>query len=194
MPDFSGLLDGLPALLERVSTFLQFFALVCGALFAAFWVALIVWTIKDIRARSRDIFSQILAVLLVALFPLIGLALYLLMRPKDTLAEAYDRALEEEALLQSLEERLTCPKCHHRVEKEFLLCPVCYTPLKKPCVDCGRLLSLEWDVCPYCGHMSEVTRPAPPRREALEEPPLPVMDGPADREREDVKDSDLTGF
>lgn len=162
MPDISGLLDGLGPLLERASNILQLFALLSGALFGAFWVALIVWTIKDIRARSRDIFSLILSVLLVGLFPLIGLGLYLLMRPKDTLAEAYDRALEEEALLQSLEERLSCPKCHNRVEKEFLLCPVCYTPLKKPCVECGHLLSLEWDVCPYCGHMSDISHAAPP--------------------------------
>lgn len=182
MPQFN--ID-FQAIFERISSLLYVASLVFGAVFAAFWVALIVWTIRDIRARSRDVLAQLLAVLLVALFPLIGLALYLLMRPKDTLAEAYDRALEEEALLQSLEERATCPKCHNRVEKDFLLCPVCYTPLKKPCIECGKLLSLEWDVCPYCGHMAEtapmpapapavqpvapspapVTAPTPPRRE-----------------------------
>ena len=173
MPQFN--ID-FQAIFERISSLLYVASLVFGAVFAAFWVALIVWTIRDIRARSRDVLAQLLAVLLVALFPLIGLALYLLMRPKDTLAEAYDRALEEEALLQSLEERATCPKCHNRVEKEFLLCPVCYTALKKPCVECGKLLALEWEVCPYCGHMAEQA-PLPgsaPTAQPVAPPPIPV--------------------
>jgi endonuclease YncB( thermonuclease family) len=37
-----------------------------GAMTAAFWLALIIWTFRDVRARSRDIFAQILAALLVA--------------------------------------------------------------------------------------------------------------------------------
>ena len=102
--------------------------------------------------------------------------LYLLMRPKDTLAEAYDRALEEEALLQSLEDRANCPKCHTRVEKDFILCPVCYTGLKKPCVECGRLLALEWDVCPYCGHASQPA-PAQPTQPVAAPAPVPVTVG-----------------
>lgn len=166
MPQFNIDFQGI---FERASAFLYVLSLVMGAVLAAFWVALIVWTIRDIRARSRDIFAQLLAVLLVALFPLIGLLLYLLMRPKETVAEAYDRALEEEALLQSLEERATCPKCHSKVEKDFILCPVCYQSLKKPCQECGRLLALEWEVCPYCGRMSE--QPPPP--------PLPPAAAPA---------------
>lgn len=169
MPQFNFNFD-FQGIFERISSMLYVAALVFGAVFAAFWVALIVWTIRDIRSRSRDILAQLLAVLLVALFPLIGLALYLLMRPKETVAESYDRALEEEALLQSLEERATCPKCHSRVEKDYLLCPTCYTPLKRPCVECERLLALEWDVCPFCGHMSEGA-PAPRVGSVVETPP-----------------------
>lgn len=153
MPQFDFDFQGI---FERISSFLQIAALVLGALFAAFWAAMVVWTFRDIRSRSRDVFAQVLSVLLVALIPVVGLLLYLLMRPKDTLAEAYDRALEEEALLQTLEDRTNCPKCHSRVEKDFILCPTCYTSLKKPCGECGRLLALEWDVCPYCGHASQL--------------------------------------
>ncbi len=174
MPDIQSILDGLQPLIERAKALMELAALFLGAIFAAFWVAMIVWTFRDIRARSRDLLAQVLAILLVALFPLVGLFLYLLMRPKDTLAESYDRALEEEALLQSLEERLSCPKCHNRVEKEFLLCPVCYQPLKKPCAECGKLLNLEWDVCPYCGHMSERAQPVRPEPVLQAPPPLPV--------------------
>ena len=65
-----------------------------GAVMAAFWLTLIIWTFRDMRARSRDVFAQILAALLVAIMFLPGLVIYMLLRPKETLAEAYERSLE----------------------------------------------------------------------------------------------------
>ncbi len=122
-----------------------------GAMMAGFWLALIIWTFRDMRSRSRDIFAQILASLLVALLFVIGWAIYLMLRPKETLAEAYERSLEEEALLQGIEEVLACPGCGARVQGDFVVCPDCHTKLKKPCQGCGRALNLRWGVCPYCG-------------------------------------------
>jgi RNA polymerase subunit RPABC4/transcription elongation factor Spt4 len=122
-----------------------------GAMTAAFWLALIIWTFRDMRSRSRDIFAQILAALLVAVLFLPGWVIYWMLRPKETLAEAYERSLEEEALLQGIEEVLACPGCGTRVQGEFVVCPNCHTKLKKPCQACGRALSLRWGVCPYCG-------------------------------------------
>jgi hypothetical protein len=121
-----------------------------GAVVAAFWLTLIIWTFRDMRARSRDIFAQILAALLVAILFLPGVVIYLLLRPKETLAEAYERSLEEEALLQGIEEALVCPGCGSRVQGEFVVCPSCHTKLKKSCQHCGRALNLRWSVCPYC--------------------------------------------
>jgi len=74
-----------------------------------------------------------------------------MLRPKETLAEAYERSLEEEALLQGIEEVLACPGCGARVQGDFVVCPNCHTKLKKPCQGCGRALNLRWGVCPYCG-------------------------------------------
>ncbi len=122
-----------------------------GAMTAAFWLALVIWTFRDMRARSRDIFAQILAALLVAVLFLPGWVIYWMLRPKETLAEAYERSLEEEALLQGIEEVLVCPGCGTRVSGEFVVCPNCHTKLKKPCQTCGRALNLRWGVCPYCG-------------------------------------------
>lgn len=121
-----------------------------GAMLAAFWLTLIIWTFRDMRARSRDVFAQILAALLVAIMFLPGLVIYMLLRPRETLAEAYERSLEEEALLQGIEETLVCPGCGSRVQGEFVVCPACHTKLKKPCQTCGRALNLRWSVCPYC--------------------------------------------
>ncbi len=126
-------------------------AALIGAMVAAFWLALIIWTFRDMRSRSRDIFAQILAALLVAVLFVVGWVIYLMLRPKETLAEAYERSLEEEALLQGIEEVLACPGCGSRVQGEFVVCPNCHTKLKKSCQSCGRALNLRWGVCPYCG-------------------------------------------
>ncbi len=146
---------------EANAAALQMLAMVTGAVFAAFWIGLVVWTARDIRSRSRDLLTVILSVLLVLVFSLLGLALYLLLRPKDTLAEQYERALEEETLLQGLEARGMCPNCQRPVERDFVLCPVCQTQLKQPCHACGRLLQLDWEVCPYCTEPVAEPLPAP---------------------------------
>jgi RNA polymerase subunit RPABC4/transcription elongation factor Spt4 len=122
-----------------------------GAFLAALWLSLVLWTAKDIRSRSDDRLAQILAVLSVALLTIPGLFLYLLLRPLQTMEEAYQSSLEEEALLASLAGRLACPGCARQVENDWRICPTCSTLLRKPCADCGRMLDLSWNVCPYCG-------------------------------------------
>lgn len=127
---------------------------VIGAYFVAFWFSLIVWTFRDARGRSRDLFTQALSTLLVLPPPplnLGGLILYLILRPGQTLAEAYERSLEEEVLLQGIEDVDVCPGCKQLVEPDYVICPQCYTQLKRKCADCGRLMDLSWTVCAYCG-------------------------------------------
>ena len=145
--------------LEQILSTIQPFIVLFIALFAAFltaiWVSAVIWAFRDIRSRTRDVFAQILATLMVLiffpLFPLPGLILYLILRPRETLAEIYERSLEEEALLQGIEERLACPGCNRSIAEDYVVCPSCHTRLKKPCVSCGRLLHLSWTICAYCG-------------------------------------------
>lgn len=117
---------------------------------AAIWVTLIFWTYRDIRQRTRDPILQTVAVLLVLFFIFPGHWIYLILRPRYTLAEAYERSLEEEALLQELEDQKACPACKRRVYDEFLICPSCRTQLKEPCRQCGKPLSYAWVACPFC--------------------------------------------
>ncbi len=140
-----------PELVSTLSSVVLIIAAFLGAFLAALWLGLVIWTFRDIRARSRDVFAQILATLLVALLNLPGLLVYVMVRPRETLAEAYERSLEEEALLQSIEEQPTCPGCGQRVEKDWLLCPICRTQLNRTCRRCGQAISLYWTICPYCG-------------------------------------------
>jgi hypothetical protein len=159
-----------------------------GAFVAALWLALVIWTFRDMRSRSRDIFAQILAALVVAVLNLPGLVIYVMLRPKETLAEAYERSLEEEALLQGIEEVEHCPGCGSRVRAEYLVCPTCNTKLKKACRSCGRAIHLRWNVCPYCAApqlsgaahaqpteaMEPMQRSARRRDEVSETPPEPL--------------------
>jgi RNA polymerase subunit RPABC4/transcription elongation factor Spt4 len=154
-------------ILNTIRPFVVMFAALFVAFLTATWVAAVIWAFRDIRSRTRDIFAQILATLLVfvffPLFPVPGLILYFLLRPRETLSDVYERSLEEEALLQGIEERMACPSCNRRIEEDFLICPSCHTRLKKPCPACGRRLHLKWHICPYCGEAQTGTRmPAPP--------------------------------
>lgn len=121
-----------------------------GVVLVACWVAMVVWAYRDMRARSRDTLSQLFVAVMVALLTLPGVLIYIFLRPRETLAEAYERSLEEEALLQEIEEKPTCPTCTQRVQGDWQACPYCNTRLKKPCVSCHQLLELSWNLCPYC--------------------------------------------
>lgn len=146
-----------PSVIKALQTILFFM----GAYLAALWLGVVVWTFRDIRARTRDVVVQILSTLIVLLFNLPGLLLYVVLRPQQSLAEQYERSLEEEALLQDIEGREAhyCPSCKYPVEPDFLLCPSCRTRLKEPCRSCERLLHPQWDICPFCA--TEVSRAEP---------------------------------
>ncbi|MBI1877408.1 MAG: zinc ribbon domain-containing protein [Chloroflexi bacterium] len=132
-----------------------------GAFFLALWLSLVIWTFRDVRRRSRDVFAILLATLMVVIFGPLGLVLYFLLRPPITLAELYERSLEEEALLQDLEERPRCPGCSREVDEAWIVCPDCHTTLKKICPNCQKSLHLRWTICPFCGTYTSVAMPPP---------------------------------
>jgi hypothetical protein len=138
-------------------TVLRYILAVGGAFFVALWISLIIWTFRDARQRSRDVFAILLATLMVTIFGPFGLILYFLLRPPTTLAELYERSLEEEALLQDLEERPHCPGCSRQVDEAWIVCPDCHTSLKKNCVQCGKGLDLTWNICPFCATPAQET-------------------------------------
>jgi RNA polymerase subunit RPABC4/transcription elongation factor Spt4 len=162
--------------LETIVSYLTIVAAVMGALLAALWLSLIIWAFRDMRSRSRDPFAQILAALLVAVLPIVGIVIYLILRPPETLAEAYERALEEEALLQEIEERPACPGCSRTVDPNWILCPHCHTRLRKACPDCNSLMELQWNLCPFCGnqHVDPYKADSPATTPAAVPPPAEI--------------------
>jgi RNA polymerase subunit RPABC4/transcription elongation factor Spt4 len=152
-----------PELVNTIATVVGIIVAVLGAFLFAFWVAMGIWTFNDIRSRSRDWLVILLACLLVLIFPIVGLLLYTMIRPKETLAETYDRALEEEALLREIEETLACPNCGIPVKDAWVYCPNCHNQLQHTCPTCANLVRNEWEICVYCGTQQQPVA-APARR------------------------------
>lgn len=123
-----------------------------GAYLLILWAASGLWAYRDIHARSEDVSVQVLAVGLVLCIPFAGILLHLMLRPRQTLAERYEKTLEEEYLRRDIEEKYVCPACQRPIEADFVVCPHCHTALRRRCASCERVIDLTWSVCPYCAY------------------------------------------
>jgi len=118
---------------------------------AILWLSAVIWTYRDMRNRGSDSLSQMVAVLLVLVFNVPGLILYMILRPQETLADAYVRNLETEAMLHEMNEQEVCYACQKHIRPDFAYCPHCRTRLQETCANCGKPFNLTWAVCAYCG-------------------------------------------
>ena len=141
----------LAELSNTIATLIGIFVALLGAFLFAFWIAMGIWTFNDIRSRTRDWLAIALASLLVLVFPLVGLVLYMMIRPRETLADVFDRALEEESLLRELESTLSCYRCGLPVQDNWNFCSGCHSQLRYACSNCGKAMRHEWDICVNCG-------------------------------------------
>lgn len=173
-----------------------------GAFLVALWLSLVIWAARDIRRRARDPLVRILAVLVAMILFLPGILIYLILRPPRTIEEEYQQTLEEEALLQSIEDKPLCPGCGRQIQVDWVACPSCNTRLKKPCHHCGKLMELPWNLCPYCGTpapgmrvenqtMDDVLRvlPTEPTPESISSP---TSDQPAPQENQTSEPEPIT--
>jgi hypothetical protein len=130
---------------------------------AVLYCALLYWTYADARRRIEDPVMIGLAAV-VALFPFVGVLIYIILRPPEYLEDVRERELEThaaEARLHQLDYGL-CPHCDYPIEREFIRCPSCLRKLKERCVNCSKPLDRAWTICPYCE--TEVPDAAPRRR------------------------------
>ncbi len=120
------------------------------------WLAVVIWALRDMRRRSRSAWWAAGVLLLVLLLPVVGLLIYLLLRPRETLVEQYERTLRQEALLLQIERGHSCPGCARPVESSWLVCPECHVTLRRPCRQCGTPLEMHWHICPVCAHVVDM--------------------------------------
>ena len=73
-----------------------------GGYLIVLWATSVLWVYRDIRSRTRDPVSQLTAVAISIVFPLVSLPIYAALRPTETLQDAYLRLLEREVLLSEL--------------------------------------------------------------------------------------------
>ena len=73
-----------------------------GGYLIVLWATSVLWVYRDIRSRTRDPVSQLTAVAISIVFPLVSLPIYAALRPPETLQDAYLRLLEREVLLSEL--------------------------------------------------------------------------------------------
>jgi hypothetical protein len=129
------------------------------------WLGTAYWAFRDMQARTENpILPYFAAALIIFFTPLLfvfAVVLYLIVRPRETLAEVYERSLAEESLLAEVEKNQLCPVCRDRVHADWLVCPNCRTRLHRVCPSCNRLAAPEWPLCAYCGH--EFQRQVAPR-------------------------------
>jgi len=145
MPDLGAVWSGFVD-----SAVVQFGLRFIGLYIFALYIAMVFWTIRDAQNRTENPVLPYLAGLLVVALNVLGLFLYLIVRPRETLAEGYERQLAEESLLAEAEQRVVCPTCRERVGEDFILCPTCRTRLKRVCPSCAKLIRPEWNICPFC--------------------------------------------
>lgn len=151
-----------PEFINTLGVWLEIAVTVLGALIFSLWAGSIVWTVNDMRARSWDLAAIVLAAVLVTVAPFGGWVVYLLVRPKETLADAYDRALEEEALLRDMGTEHQCGACSQPVKEDWIFCPQCRTQLQYACRTCGHHTRSDWKMCAYCGTTLASTAAPPP--------------------------------
>jgi RNA polymerase subunit RPABC4/transcription elongation factor Spt4 len=150
------------AIITNVIPILTIIGWALAAYIVLLWAASVLWTYRDIHSRSDDVVVQVLAVSLALLLPFAGVVLHMILRPRQTLTEKYERSLEEEYLRRDLEEKYVCPHCQRGIEPDFVVCPHCHTALRRRCDVCERVVDLTWSICPYCGDAgsNEIARQA----------------------------------
>lgn len=115
------------------------------------WLSMVVYTFLDARRRIDDPFLVGCATV-ASLFPLVGTAVYAILRPPELLDDVRERELEVEAAEMRIRhlKAQSCPHCGYPTERNFMRCPSCERRLKDPCSSCERPVDPRWAVCPYC--------------------------------------------
>jgi hypothetical protein len=135
-------------LLKPIQAYLDLGSKLCLVFYLVFVLALAFWIWRDAKRRGAMPLFWAIAVLP---FSLATWAIYMMVRPPETLDEIHEREIEIAAREAELQVHgATCPNCFKPVENDFLICPTCMKKLKKECETCGRPIKLTWSVCPYC--------------------------------------------
>lgn len=69
------------------------------------WLFIIIWVTRDSIHRSKSLLFQTFAILINIAIPILGVLLYLIIRPSQTLVEKYYQEMEQRLLQEAIEEK-----------------------------------------------------------------------------------------
>ena len=153
------------------------------------WAATAYWAYRDLQQRTTNPVAPYLAAALIILFTpvlfVFGVIVYRILRPAETVAQANERALAEEAMMVEIESQPHCANCSRQVNEDWIICPTCRNRLRRVCPNCSRLVELDWSLCAWCGKDFErpnrpeaVPVPAPTKRRRGSQPESPTDSEP----------------
>jgi hypothetical protein len=128
----------------------QFITMMFIFFLVVLWIACAFWVFKDARRRIDDKIVIAVAVLTGIVFGPIGLIVYAIVRPAETLAERRERELEVQMMEQRIGGEERCSFCKTPVREDYLVCPTCGRRLRTTCPSCRRPIDPQWRVCPFC--------------------------------------------
>jgi len=156
------------------------------------WAATAYWAYRDLQQRTNNPVAPYLAAALIILFtPVLfffGVIVYRILRPSETVAQANERALAEEAMMVEIESQPHCANCSRQVHEDWIICPTCRNRLRRVCPNCSRLVELDWSLCAWCG--KDFERPTA-RPEAVQ--PVPAAAPRRRRAGQNESPTDLEG-
>jgi len=132
------------------------------AVIVAAWVGSVFWTARDAGRRCEHALSRFGWPLAAILLPFVGAGVYALVRPYELRTDVRARRMRTrmfESVLARRDEQ-TCAACATPLRPDFRCCPSCGERVRAEC-DCGRLVGIDWAMCPWC------TRPVVQRERAV---------------------------
>lgn len=123
-----------------------------GIALSAFWIVVLYWVWLDSGERTTKKETRIAYLILVILLFVVGLIIYLLIRPNQTIEEIYWADLERRYLKYETAELGDCPKCGTQLSPGFNYCPNCKYVIKVKCPQCGVEIDKQYKYCPSCGN------------------------------------------
>lgn len=142
---FNILSDNIPYIDISNASWLKDFFIVLISFFIFLWIICIIRVGKDIGSRTNNILLQIVSIILVTIFsPLIGLPLYIIIRPvsykKDNIPWRESCALN----------MISCYNCGTFNSKEYDCCIKCWEKLKIKCKQCSQQYPHSYQYCSKC--------------------------------------------
>jgi RNA polymerase subunit RPABC4/transcription elongation factor Spt4 len=137
-----------------------------------FWLVVLYWIWLDSGDRTSNTTVRCLYVLLAASLNVIGLIIYLIIRPSQTIEEIYWADLERRYLKYETSSLGDCPQCGAQLYPGYNFCPNCKYKLKRRCSRCEVLVDRKNKYCPNCGQeMKKRVSPeeASPTKEVMEQ-------------------------